>query len=256
MIPKKSLDEIKVMRTGGRILAGILQKIALAVAVGVTTEALNDLAEELIIKAGGSPSFKGYAPVQEGLAYPKALCCSINNEVVHGIPSPARHLKSGDIISLDLGFCYQGWHTDSALTVTVGRVAKNAEQLIKVTKEALHKGIEQVKPRATIGDIGAAIQEYVEKNGYSVVKNLVGHGIGQKLHELPRIPNFGQRGAGAEIKVGHVLAIEPMVNIGNEGVETKNDGWTVITADGSLSAHFEHTVAVIEKGYQILTLPE
>lgn len=243
------------MRKGGKILGQILKKLALSVKPGQTTEELNILAEELIAKAGGIPSFKGYAPAGSGPAYPNVLCCSINDEVVHGIVSAKRRLKRGDIISLDLGLYYQGWHTDSALTVAVGRVARNAEQLIRVTKEALNKGIEQVGPGATIGDIGAAVQEYVEKNGYSVVKSLVGHGIGRKVHELPRVPNFGRRGQGVELKVGNVIAIEPMVNLGKEEVICADDGWTVKTGDGLLSAHFEHTVAVTQNGYQILTLP-
>lgn len=256
MIPQKSPQEVAIMRKGGKILGQILEQLAQEVKPNQTTWELNGLAEELIAQSGGTPSFKGYAPNGSGLlAYPNALCCSINDEVVHGIASVKRRLRTGDIISLDLGLYYQGWHTDSALTVAVGRVAKNAEQLIRVTWEALYQGLKQAKPGATTGDIGAAVQEYVEKNGYSVVKSLVGHGIGREVHESPRVPNFGRRGQGVELKAGNVIAIEPMVNLGQEEVTTADDNWTVKTCDGSLSAHFEHTVAVTRLGYQILTLP-
>ena len=254
MIPQKSAEEIAIMQQGGKILAEILQKVAKAVRPGVTTEELNSLAEELILEAGGSPSFKGYAPAGGGSsAYPKALCCSINDEVVHGIPTNDRQLNNGDIIGLDLGLHYQGWHTDSALTVKVGDVPSQAEQLINATRESLYQGINQVKPGAAIGNIGAAIQQYIESKGYSIVKSLVGHGIGKEVHEPPRVPNFGKAGQGIKLESGNVIAIEPMVNMGKEVVITADDDWTVKTHDHSLSAHFEHTVAVTEIGYQILT---
>lgn len=244
-----------MMQKGGKILGQILKQLAQEVYPGQTTVALNNLAEKLIAQAGGTPSFKGYTPFGTGQAYPNALCCSINDEVVHGIPKKHRCLKSGDIISLDLGFYYQGWHTDSAITLGVGKISPQAEQLIRVTYEALQRGIRQVKPGATIGDIGAAIQSYIESNGYSVVKSLVGHGIGREVHESPRVPNFGQKRQGAKLTAGNVIAIEPMVNLGQEEVITAADGWTVKTSDHSLSAHFEHTVAVTKIGYLILTLP-
>ena len=254
MIPQKSAEEIAIMQQGGKILAEILQKVAKAVRPGVTTEELNSLAEELILEAGGSPSFKGYAPAGGGSsAYPKALCCSINDEVVHGIPTNDRQLNNGDIIGLDLGLHYQGWHTDSALTVKVGDVPSQAEQLINATRESLYQGINQVKPGVAIGNIGAAIQQYIESKGYSIVKSLVGHGIGKEVHEPPRVPNFGKAGQGIKLESGNVIAIEPMVNMGKEVVITADDDWTVKTHDHSLSAHFEHTVAVTEIGYQILT---
>lgn len=255
MIPQKRTEEVAMMQKGGKILGQILKQLSYAVYPGQTTAALNNLAEKLIARAGGSPSFKGYAPLGTGQAYPKALCCSINDEVVHGIPSDKRRLKKGDIISLDLGLYYQGWHTDSALTLGVGKISPQAERLIRVTREALQRGIEQVKVGATIGDLGAAIQNYVENHGYSVVKSLVGHGIGREVHESPRVPNFGQRGQGAKLTAGNVIAIEPMVNLGREEVITAVDNWTVKSSDHSLSAHFEHTVAVTESGYLILTLP-
>lgn len=257
MIPQKSPEDIKAMRAGGRGLAKILQELAGEVKPGVSGQYLNTLCEKLIDSFGGKPSFKGYVPGGvNSTPYPAALCCSINNEVVHGIPQAGRIVKDGDIVSLDVGLYYCGFHTDSAVTVGVGNISKDAQKLLKVTKEALQRGMRELKPGATIGNIGAAIQKHAQASGFGVVKSLVGHGVGRELHEPPRVPNFGQRGEGARLKVGHVLAIEPMVNIGQEDVETKDDGWTIVTSDGSLSAHFEHTVAVVKNGYEILTLPE
>ena len=214
---------------------------------GISTGELNDIAEDLIQQAGAEPSFKNY----EG--YPASLCVSVNDHVVHGIPSRDKIIQSGDIVGLDLGIWYQGLCTDTAITIGVDHINKVAKKLIKVTRKSLELGIKQAKPGRTLGDIGATIQNYVEKNGFSVVKQLAGHGVGRQVHEDPRVLNFGQSGRGEILKPGMVIAIEPMVNVGGYQVETLDDQWTVATKDGSWSAHFEHTIAITERGNQILT---
>ena len=246
MIYIKTPEEIEKMREGGEILAQILKKVAENVRPGTSTKYLDKLATKLIYQNNAKPSFKGY----EG--YPNALCISVNEEVVHGIPS-SRILKEGDIIGLDLGIVYKGMYTDHAVTVPAGGVSKKAQKLINVTKEALEQGIKQVKVDGYIGDVSWAIQKFVEENGFSVVRDLIGHGVGKKVQEEPEIPNFGQAGQGAKLEKGMTLAIEPMVNIGDWKVKILSDGWTVVTADGSLSAHFEHTIVVVKNGAEVLT---
>ena len=235
------------MRQGGKILAKILKKLVKAVKPGVSTLDLNKMAEQEIKRYKAKPAFKGYR------GYPFALCASVNNEVVHSFPSAEKILKPGDIIGLDLGLEYKGYFTDMAATIGVGKINVQAQKLIKIAKQALCKGLKQIKPGNCLGDISSAIQQYTEKNGFSVVRNLSGHGIGRELHEEPMIPNFGDPKTGIKIKEGMAFAIEPMINQGDYKVKTLGDKWTVITADGSLSAHFEHTVAVTKRGCEILT---
>jgi len=247
MVKIKSAAEIKIMAEGGRILAGIIKKLIKETKPGVSTQQLNDLAEELILKSGGQCSFKGYQN------YPACLCVSLNEEIVHGLPSSQRIIKNGDLVSLDLGIFYQGYHTDMAVTLPIGRVTPVAQRLIQVTQEALRRGIEKIKPGAHLGDIGQAIQEYVESQGFNVVRELCGHGIGQELHEDPQVLNYGEKGTGLELKEGMVLCLEPMVTVGNWRIKKTKDGYGFKTIDNSLSCHFEHTIAVVKNGYQILT---
>lgn len=241
------------MAEGGRILARIMEKLANHVRPGITTQELNFLAEEMILKEGGKCSFKGYK--EKGYSnrpFPACLCTSINEEIVHMVPSK-RVLKEGDIISLDLGLFYKGFHTDMAITLPVGKVKPEVLRLIRVTKKALKRGLKKVKPGNTFGDIGNAIQRYVEKQGLNVVRELCGHGIGRQLHEEPQILNYGERHSGELIKEGMVFCIEPMVTMGNWHIKRAKDGFGYQTKDGSLSAHFEHTVAITRRGYKILT---
>lgn len=247
MIILKSRQEIEKIRKASLIVADVLDSIAEVIRPGVNTQTLDEFAEKRIVSSGARPAFKGYR------GYPKTLCTSLNNEVVHGIPSTGVLLKEGDIISVDVGAIVEGFYGDAARTFPVGSVAPEAEQLIKVTEEALYKGIAEARPGNRLYDISAAIQGHVESNGYSVVREFVGHGIGRNMHEDPQIPNFGDRGQGPKLKSGMVLAIEPMVNRGGSGTIVLQDGWTAVTADGSLSAHFEHTIAVTPEGPQILT---
>lgn len=249
MIILKSEREIQAMREAGRLTALTHQEVAKAIAPGVTTAELDSIADNFIRKMGGSPSFKGY------MGYPASICASVNSVVVHGIPSPQTKLVEGDIISLDIGVIYGGFHGDAARTWPVGRVSDEARRLLEVTEESLKRGIAAVKLGGHLSDIGHAVQTYVESQGFSVVRDYVGHGIGTKMHEDPQIPNFGPSGQGPQLRAGMVLAIEPMVNAGNYPVKVLEDGWTVVTLDGSLSAHFEQTVALTEQGAQILTLP-
>jgi methionyl aminopeptidase len=247
MIRIKSPAEIEAMRGSARLVSRTLDELSGHVRAGVTTLELDRLAMEFIRKNGGTPSFLGYR------GYRHSICASINEEVVHGIPGK-RQLKDGDIISIDVGVLMNGFHGDSARTFTVGAVTGEAEQLLKVTKESLGKGIEQVRAGNRLGDVSSAIQAHVESFGLSIVRSLVGHGIGRDLHEDPQIPNYGQPGSGVVLKPGMVFAIEPMVNVGGWEVETLKDGWTVVSSDRSLAAHFEHTVAVTENGPDILSL--
>jgi methionyl aminopeptidase len=244
----KSAAEIERMRVANALVADVLAELAAMVAPGVTTADLDTTAETLVRAAGAEPAFKGYR------GYPATLCASINEEVVHGIPSK-RALAEGDIISLDMGVKLNGFFGDSAITVPVGRVSEDVVTLLRVTQEALEHGIARVRLGGRISDIGHAVQRHVEANGFSVVREFVGHGIGAALHEEPQIANYGEPGRGPRLAEGMVLAIEPMVNMGRPAVRVLGDGWTAVTRDGSLSAHFEHTVAVTRQGPLVLTQP-
>jgi methionyl aminopeptidase len=251
MIHIKSPPEIEIMRRASRIVAEILEEVCAAVRPGVSTDELDKLAEQLIYKNGSMPAFKGYKPA--GVAYPKCLCVSINEEIVHGIPS-GRKLKAGDIVGLDFGVEYQGYFGDSARTVEVGEVAASTRRLLKVTRDALYAGIEQCRAGKRLGDISRAVQQVAEGAGYSVVRDFAGHGIGRRLHEDPQVPNYFAPGMpNPRLREGMVLAIEPMVNEGSPELRIKSDGWTAITADGKLSAHFEHSIAITSNGPEILT---
>lgn len=253
MITIKTPEEIKILREGGKILASVLRQVAEKVGPGIATIELDKLAERLIKEAGGEPSFKNYKTRDDRIPFPASLCVSINDEVVHGIPSKERILQESDIVSLDLGLKYKNFYTDMAITVPVGKVNSLAKKLIEKTKKSLEKGIKAAKEGKQIGDIGYAIQTYVYKNGFSVVRNLVGHGVGYAAHEEPEIPNFGRKGTGEILREGMVLAIEPMITAGGLELVLDKDNWTWRTKDGSLSAHFEHTVVITKKGAEILT---
>ena len=248
MVALKTGRELSVMREACRISAGALKKAGEAVEPGVTTAELDRIAEQYILSQGGVPNFKNY----EG--YPATACISVNNEVIHGIPSKSRKLLSGDIVSIDLGAKFEGYHGDNAATFACGDVSEQAKRLMDVTRESLYKGIEAARIGGRIGDISFAVQSYVEQSGFSVVREFVGHGIGTHLHEAPEVPNFGNKGHGIRLLPGMTLAIEPMVNAGGYGVRVLPDGWTVLTKDGSLSAHFEHTVAITPDGPVIMTV--
>jgi len=255
MIKYKNKEQIKTIAQGGKMLAKIMDQIVKKVKPGITTGELNDYAEKLIEAAGAEASFKNYKAAWAEHVYPAALCISVNYEVVHGIPSLRRKLKNGDIVSLDCGLKYLGLYTDMARTVAVGEIKPEANKLIKVTQEALSAGIKKVKPGNKLSDIAKAVQGGAERNGYSVVRQLCGHGVGFSAHEDPQVPNYwpSYDMRDVALEAGMVLAIEPMVNIGGWEIDTLDDGWTIVTADKSLSAHFEHTVAVTEDGCQILT---
>jgi methionyl aminopeptidase len=242
----KSAAELERMRAANALVAEVLAELATMVAPGMTTRDLDQAAEKLVRDGGAEPAFKGYR------GYPSTLCASVNDQVVHGIPSN-RALHEGDIISLDMGVKLNGFFGDSAVTVPVGRVSEEASTLLRVTQESLEKGIAQVKLGGRVSDIGHAIQLHVEAHGFSVVREFVGHGIGAALHEEPQIANYGEPGRGPRLAEGMTLAIEPMVNIGRPAVKVLGDGWTAVTKDGSLSAHFEHTVAVTKTGPLVLT---
>ena len=246
MIVCKSPAELERMRAANALVADVLAELAGMVAPGVTTKDLDAAAEKLVRDGGAEPAFKGYR------GYPCTLCASVNEQVVHGIPSN-RALGEGDIISLDMGVKLNGFYGDSAVTVPVGRVSDEAATLLRITRESLEKGIAQVRLGGRISDIGHAIQQHVEAHGFSVVREFVGHGIGAALHEEPQIANYGEPGRGPRLAEGMTLAIEPMVNVGRPAVKVLADGWTAVTKDGSLSAHFEHTVAVTKTGPLVLT---
>ncbi len=248
MIVLKTGRELNIMKEACRISAGALQTAGKAVEPGVTTAELDRLAEEYIRSQGGEPNFKNY----EG--YPATACISINNEVIHGIPSAKRKLRAGDIVSIDLGAKFDGYHGDNAATFACGDISDEAKRLMDATRESLYEGIKAARAGGRIGDIGHAVQAYVEARGYTVVRQFVGHGVGTHLHEAPEVPNFGTPGRGVRLIPGMTIAIEPMVNAGAAGVEVQPDGWTVLTKDGSLSAHFEHTVAITADGPKIMTL--
>lgn len=248
MIVLKTGRELNIMREACRISAGALQTAGKAVEPGVTTAEIDRLAEEYIRSQGGEPNFKNY----EG--YPATACISINNEVIHGIPSSKRKLRAGDIVSIDLGAKFDGYHGDNAATFACGDISEEAKRLMDATRESLYEGIKAARAGGRIGDISHAVQAYVEARGYSVVRQFVGHGVGTHLHEAPEVPNFGTAGRGIRLMPGMTIAIEPMVNAGAAGVEVQPDGWTVLTKDGSLSAHFEHSVAITADGPKIMTL--
>ncbi len=247
-IVRKSPEEIEKMRRSGRIVREVLDHVQKLVAPGVTTMDLERAADKLIADFGAKPAFKGY------YNYPCVLCTSINEEIVHGIPSEKRVLKPGDIVSIDCGVVLDGFYGDAAITVPVGEtLTDELKKLLEVTEASLYKGIEQARIGNTVGHVGSAIQKHVEANGFSVVREFVGHGIGTRLHEPPQIPNYGKKGQGAELTEGMVLAIEPMVNSGGPEAKVLSDKWTAVTVDGSFSAHFEHCVAVTKQGPVILT---
>ncbi|MBI2980823.1 MAG: type I methionyl aminopeptidase [Deltaproteobacteria bacterium] len=247
MIVLKSEEEIRKIRTAAKMVAEVLMVLEDKVKPGITTKELDRIAEEKIRRLGAKPAFKGYRGFQA------ALCTSINEEIVHGIPSQVRILKEGDIIGLDCGVIYEGYYGDAAKTFPVGRIDSESSMLLQVTEEALGKGVLEVKTGNRIGDIAAAIQAHAERHGYGVVRDFVGHGIGRQLHEEPQVPNFGQPHTGLRLSTGMVLALEPMFNLGTQEVKILEDGWTAVTADGKRSAHFEHTVALTPKGGEVLS---
>ena len=249
MIVLKTGRELSIMREACRISAGALKLIGQAIEPGVTTAELDRMAEKYIRSEGAVPNFLNYN------GYPATACISINNEVIHGIPTASRKIQAGDIVSVDLGAMFNGYHGDNAATFACGDVSAEAKRLMDTTRESLYEGIRAARAGSRIGDISFAIQSYVEARGYSVVRDFVGHGVGTSLHEAPEVPNFGIAGRGVRLMPGMTLAIEPMINVGTHEVKVMPDGWTVLTKDGSLSAHFEHTVAITPEGPQIMTKP-
>lgn len=243
----KALEEIALMREGGKKLAAVMKKLKATALPNTSTAALNALAEKLIIGSGAQLAFKGYQN------FPAAICTSVNEEVVHCVPYEGRVLQEGDIVGIDIGLIYKGFYLDMAETVGIGAVSFEAQRLMRVTKKALRLGINKTRPGATTGDIGNTVQRFVESQGFNVVREFVGHGIGRELHEDPRVPNFGKRREGEALKPGMVIAIEPIVTVGSYKLKKLPDGHGVATADGSLAAHFEHTVAVTENGHETLT---
>ncbi|MEE1162027.1 MAG: type I methionyl aminopeptidase, partial [Acutalibacteraceae bacterium] len=242
MIVLKTARELNIMREAGRISAGALRVAGMAVEPGVTTGEIDKLAYDYIISQGAKPNFLHYN------GYPATACISINDEVIHGIPSKSRVIREGDIVSIDLGACFEGYNGDNAATFACGDVSDEAKRLMDATRESLYEGIRMAIHGNRIGDISNAIQQYVETRGYSVVRDFVGHGVGASLHEAPEVPNFGKPGRGTRLVAGMTLAIEPMINVGTPNVKQLSDGWTIKTADGKLSAHFEHTVAITKDG--------
>ena len=256
MIFYKSPEEIDKMRRAGRIVAGTIERVLAAVTPKVTTAALDAVAEEYIREQGATPSFKGYGGGAGAgrVPFPASICTSINDEIVHGIPSSERSVDEGDLLKLDFGAIWEGFHGDSAVTVIVGEPrSAEADKLVRVTEEALDAGIAQIRPGGRLSDIGAAVEQVARGAGFEVVREYVGHGIGRNMHEDPQIPNYGKPGRGPVLKPGLVVAVEPMVNVGGWETSVLPDGWTVVTEDGSLSAHFEHTIAVTEDGHEVLT---
>lgn len=252
MIKLKTQQDIERLAEGGKILATVLEKVSAAAKVGVTPVTLDRLARDLLAQVGCVPSFLNYAPGGHD-PFPAALCVSVNDAVVHGLPN-AMPLQNGDVVGLDLGLIYQKkYYLDSALTVIVGEGSAEAEELLAVTQKSLELGIAAAQPGNTTGDIGAAVQEYVEGRGLGIIRQLVGHGVGFAVHEEPKVPNFGRAGSGTKLKPGLVIAIEPMVSVGDPDVDTGSDGWSVVVTSGNLTAHFEHTVAITDAGPRILT---
>jgi len=252
MITIKSKSEIDLMRKAGEIVTLALEKIKEAIKPGVTTLELDKIAEEIIRKNGAIPSFKGYKGFPGAINFPASICASVNDEVVHGIPG-LRVLKDGDIISIDIGAYYNGFHGDAARTFGVGKISSEAEKLINVTRQSFYEGIKKAVKGNRIVDISTAIQEYVEKNGFSVVREYVGHGIGRDMHEAPQVPNYRTKERGPRLEPGMTIAVEPMVNVGKHYVKLLDNKWTVVTADGSLSAHYENTIAITDGDPVILT---
>ena len=250
MIVLKTARELNIMREAGHISAGALRVAGMAVEPGVTTGEIDKLAYDYIISQGAKPNFLHYN------GYPATACISINDEVIHGIPSKSRVIREGDIVSIDLGACFEGYNGDNAATFACGDVSDEAKRLMDATRESLYEGIRMAIHGNRIGDISNAIQQYVETRGYSVVRDFVGHGVGASLHEAPEVPNFGKPGRGTRLVAGMTLAIEPMINVGTPNVKQLSDGWTIKTADGKLSAHFEHSIAITPEGPVILTLPD
>jgi methionyl aminopeptidase len=250
----KTSDEIRMMREAGRVVGQTLQILRESVRPGVTAKNLDDIVRKEYAKRGVTPTFLNYA-VPGAPPYPATVCVSVNDEIVHGIPTNKRMFKSGDIVSIDLGATVNGWVGDSAITVACGKVSDEAQHLIEVTESALWAGIRASRAGARLGDIGAAVQEVAERNNYSVVREYVGHGVGRTMHQDPQVPNYGTAGHGEILRKGTVIAIEPMVNIGDWHTKRMPDKWTVVTRDGSLSAHFEHTLAITEGDPEVLTLP-
>lgn len=248
----KTKEQIEIIREGGKILAEVLRKVSKKVAPGISTYELDKYAHDLIKKSGGSPAFLHYRPEGASKTYPASLCTSVNNEIVHGIPLKIRILKEGDTISLDLGLKYKGLFTDHAVTVAVGKISKKDQDLLDKTKKALEIGIMAAQGGATVGDIGHAIESFVNRK-YGIVRELSGHGVGVKIHEDPYVPNYGKAGKGQKLIPGMIIAIEPMLNIGKDHIVSANDNWTIKTADGSRSAHFEHTILITESDAEILT---
>jgi methionyl aminopeptidase len=250
----KSQEEIELMRQAGRIVAQALALLAERAKPGVTTGELDALAYEYIRSQGAVPSFKGYKPWRDVKAFPGSICASVNEEIVHGIPG-SRKLEEGDIIAIDCGAIYRGWHGDSAVTVAIGEVSEEKKKLLEATQEALHVGVQTARAGARIGDVSSAIERYIRSQGYGTPREYGGHGIGRSLWEEPSVPNVGEAGKGLLLKPGMVIAIEPMLNVGTDETMVMEDRWTVSTADGTPSAHFEHTIAITENGPDILTLP-
>jgi len=247
MIYCKSAREISLMREGGRILAEVVERLRALARAGTSTLEIDEAVEAFIRSQGAAPAFKGYR------GFPATVCISINDEVVHGIPSRHRRLKEGDIVGFDLGCIVDGYYADCAVTVPIGSIPAAVQTLLDVTRESLDLAIQECRPDRRLSDVSHAVQQHVEANGFGVVRAFVGHGIGRALHEEPQIPNFGEPGRGPRLRPGMVLAIEPMVTMGNYDVRILDDGWTAVTADGSLAAHFEHTIAVTDEGPEILT---
>lgn len=254
MIIYKTPKEIEIMREGGKRLAFILKEVAKKVVPGVSTKDLNDFAYALMKEGGDTPSFLNYTPYGAKRPYPAALCVSVNEEIVHGIPNEnPKILKDGDIVTIDAGLTHKGFITDHAITLPVGEIPKELKKLLSATQEALMNGIRHARVGGHVGDIGAAVQEVAEKYGFAVVEDLCGHGVGKKVHEDPYVPNTGKKGTGEKLEVGMVIAVEPMFSLGTSKPKVLRDGYTYVTRDGSLSAHFEHTIAFTEKGTEILT---
>lgn len=249
MITLRSSREIEAIRRSGKITSAVLTDLMLKARAGMSTRELDRMAEQGIRERGGIPTFKGYR------GFPASVCTSVNDRVVHGIPDDTV-LGDGDLLSIDLGTTYEGYVSDSAVTIPVGEISVEARRLLDVTQECLMLGIARLQAGGHVGDIGAAVQEHAERNGFGVVRELVGHGVGREMHEEPQVPNYGRRGTGAKLRPGLVIAIEPMITQGGPAVEILKDGWTVVTADGKLAAHFEHTVVLTDRGPRILTLRE
>jgi methionyl aminopeptidase len=247
MISIKTPQEIAIMREGGHMLSVILAEVSAEVKPGISTGELDKIAEDKIVKAGAKPAFKNYQ------GFPGTMCASVNEEVVHAVPSQAKKLREGDIVTLDLGLIHKGFYLDMARTVAVGEISEDAARLVRVTKKALKLGIKKVRPGVTVGDVGNTIQRLVEGQGYGIVRELCGHGIGKELHEEPQIPNYGVRHAGAKLKEGMVICIEPMVTMGKDAVKRSKDGQTFVTRDNSLAAHFEDTILITPAGSEVLT---